>query len=138
MALKRLLSQLKTWEAEMLAVKRQSDSVVQQLAALTLELEKKNKELQHHNDDSTLGNLHRSEGFGEGGEILPRSVSLDFPYFQGDDPVEWLYKANQFFMFYNTLPRHKLRLASFHRGKSYGMVPRFRGPWCYFGLGIVC
>lgn len=39
---------------------------------------------------------------------------LDFPSFTGDDPVAWLYKANWFFLFYNTLIHHKLRLASFH------------------------
>lgn len=36
-------SRLKTLEAEMLAIKRQPDSIVQQLAALMLELQKKNK-----------------------------------------------------------------------------------------------
>ena len=43
-----------------------------------------------------------------------RSVKLDFPHFSGDDPVSWVYKANQYFVYYQTLVTKKLLIASFH------------------------
>ncbi|XP_035543593.1 uncharacterized protein LOC118347680 [Juglans regia] len=53
------------------------------------------------------------------GEVYPRAIRLDFPTFNGGDPHGWLYKVNQFFSFHNTLPQHRLRLASFHmEGKT--------------------
>lgn len=48
------------------------------------------------------------------GDILPRSVQLDFPLFDGDDTHGWLYEVKQFFAFHSTLPQHHLRLVSFH------------------------
>ncbi|KAG2701180.1 hypothetical protein I3760_06G032300 [Carya illinoinensis] len=42
------------------------------------------------------------------------SVRVDFPSFHGEDPNGWIYKVNHFFSFHNTLPQHKVRLASFH------------------------
>lgn len=41
-----------------------------------------------------------------------KSVKLDFPRFKGDDPASWLYKANQYFNFYQT-PCERLLMASF-------------------------
>lgn len=52
-------SQLMTLEVEMLAIKKQLDSMVQQLAALTLGLKKKNNE--HQQEDSTSGTNSRFE-----------------------------------------------------------------------------
>ena len=43
-----------------------------------------------------------------------RSVKLDFPHFSGDDPASWVYKANQYFGYYQTLVTKKLLIASFH------------------------
>ena len=45
---------------------------------------------------------------------LSRSVRIDFPRFKGDDPASWLYKANQYFNFYQTPLCEKLLMASFH------------------------
>ncbi|XP_035548740.1 uncharacterized protein LOC118349222 [Juglans regia] len=113
-------SQLQTLETEVLALKRQSDAVVHQLAALTVEIQKKNAENPNREESSSGMNRNRQEGFGEvNGEIVARSVRISFPSFQGEDPLGWLYKVNQFFLFYNTPPHHKVRLASFHmEGKA--------------------
>ena len=43
-----------------------------------------------------------------------RSVKLDFPRFKGDDPASWLYKANQYFNFYQTPLCERLLMAFFH------------------------
>ncbi|KAF5470266.1 hypothetical protein F2P56_010790, partial [Juglans regia] len=107
-------SQFQTVETEMLTLKRQSDAIMQQLTTMNVELQK----LSHnsgHSESSIHHHHHRREEHQEpGGEIIPRSVRIDFPSFRGEDPTSWLYKANHFFNFYNTLPQHKLRLASFH------------------------
>ena len=41
-------------------------------------------------------------------------MTLEFPRFFGEDPVSWVYKANQYFKYYNTPIGEKLILASFH------------------------
>lgn len=54
-----------------------------------------------------------------GGGVHLRSVKLDFPKFDGNDPSGWLYRANQFFNYNQTLPHHKILIASFHmEGKT--------------------
>ncbi|KAL4601359.1 hypothetical protein ACB092_11G267500 [Castanea dentata] len=45
---------------------------------------------------------------------LSRPMRLEFPRFFGEDPASWVYKANQYFKYYNTLVAKKLMLASFH------------------------
>ena len=49
---------------------------------------------------------------------LSKSVRLDFPRFKGDDPASWVYKANQYFNFYQTLFNERLLMASFHMGRD--------------------
>ena len=48
--------------------------------------------------------------------LLPvsRTMKLEFPRFFGEDPTSWVYKANQYFRYYNTPIGEKLMLASFH------------------------
>ena len=45
---------------------------------------------------------------------LAKSVKLDFPRFSGVDPANWVYKANQYFGYYQTPIVEKLMIASFH------------------------
>lgn len=48
-----------------------------------------------------------------------KSVRLEFLRFDGEEPIKWLYRANQFFTFNQTSPQHKLFMASFHmEGKA--------------------
>ena len=51
-----------------------------------------------------------------GSALLPvsRTMKLEFPRFFGEDPASWVYKANQYFSYYNTPIGEKLMLASFH------------------------
>ena len=51
-----------------------------------------------------------------GSTLLPasRPMKLEFPRFFGEDPASWVYKANQYFRYYNTPIGEKLMLASFH------------------------
>jgi len=52
-------------------------------------------------------------------QVQLKSIRLEFPRFNGDDPIGWVYKANQFFNFYNTPAQHRLFIASFHmEGKA--------------------
>lgn len=46
---------------------------------------------------------------------LPWSPRIDFPRFvEGDDPLAWIYKAEQYFSFYNTPDDQRVLTASFH------------------------
>ena len=45
---------------------------------------------------------------------LAKSMKLDFPRFLGVDPASWVYKANQYFGYYQTPIAEKLLIASFH------------------------
>lgn len=96
----------------MLALKHQSDAIMQQLTTMNTELQKLSHTFGH--SESSNHRHRRKEHHESGGEMMPRSVRIDFPSFEGEDPTRWLYKANYFFKFYNTLPQHKLRLTSFH------------------------
>lgn len=51
--------------------------------------------------------MHNRGGF-------PRSIRIDFPHFDGDNPSGWIFKANQYFEIHQTSPNQKLLLASYH------------------------
>ncbi|KAF9660791.1 hypothetical protein SADUNF_Sadunf19G0000400 [Salix dunnii] len=40
---------------------------------------------------------------------------MDFPRFNdGDDPIEWIYKAEQYFDYFSMMPEKKIKMVSFH------------------------
>jgi hypothetical protein len=44
---------------------------------------------------------------------------MDFPKFDGENPSNWLYKANQYFNIYQTQDNDKISMAYFHlEGKA--------------------
>ena len=45
---------------------------------------------------------------------MTRIVRLEFPRFFGEDLASWVYKANQYFKYYNTPVAEKLMIALFH------------------------
>ena len=45
---------------------------------------------------------------------MTRPMRLEFLRFSGEDPASWVYKANQYFKYYNTPIAKKLMLSSFH------------------------
>lgn len=48
------------------------------------------------------------------GIIKAKTIRLDFPRFEGEDPEMWSCPAEQFFDFYNTPPNHRISISSFH------------------------
>ncbi|XP_072966626.1 uncharacterized protein [Typha angustifolia] len=46
--------------------------------------------------------------------IRGQVVRLEFPKFKGGDPIDWLYRAEQFFAYQGTAEEYKVTLASFH------------------------
>jgi len=44
----------------------------------------------------------------------PRSMKLNFPRFNGDDAMTWLYKTEKFFTLYNTSDEQEVVIASIH------------------------
>ena len=69
---------------------------------------------------SNQGGLPQSPTYGEPRNVnsstmaMTRPVRLEFPRFSREDPASWVYKANQYFKYYNTPITEKLMLASFH------------------------
>lgn len=61
--------------------------------------------------------FQHSDSF-EGGGFTPPSQwphRLDFPRFSDDDdPLAWIYKAEQYFAYCHTLKNHKVLTGSFH------------------------
>ncbi|GJS59034.1 putative ankyrin repeat-containing domain, PGG domain protein [Tanacetum coccineum] len=53
-----------------------------------------------------------------------RHVKLDFPRFDGSDPLNWLFRAEQFFTYYDTLNVQRLTIASAHFEGS--VIPWFQ------------
>ncbi|XP_058757922.1 uncharacterized protein LOC131631166 [Vicia villosa] len=50
-----------------------------------------------------------------------RSPKLELPLFDGSNPLEWLFQAEQFFGFYNLPPENRLSLTSFYmKGDALG------------------
>jgi hypothetical protein len=45
---------------------------------------------------------------------LPPQLKLHFPKFNGEDPIGWLYKAEQYFEFQNIRAAQCVQLAAFH------------------------
>ncbi|XP_058757457.1 uncharacterized protein LOC131630720 [Vicia villosa] len=44
----------------------------------------------------------------------PRSPKLELPMFDGSEPLDWLFQAEQYFNFYNLPPENRLSLISFY------------------------
>lgn len=53
-----------------------------------------------------------------------RSIKLDFPKFDGKNVVGWIFKAQQFFDYYNTPDAERLTIASVHL--DHDIVPWFQ------------
>ncbi|XP_040996196.1 uncharacterized protein LOC121242393 [Juglans microcarpa x Juglans regia] len=107
----------KTSETQFKSIEAEMQGLRQQMTAMLLELQKNNNS--QDKGDSSAGNQFNHEQPLIGGEVQTRSIRLAFPAFDGTDPNGWIYRVNQFFLFHNTLPQHRLRLVSFHmEGKA--------------------
>ncbi|XP_073126480.1 uncharacterized protein [Henckelia pumila] len=61
-----------------------------------------------------------------------QQLKLTFPKFNGEDPIGWVYKAEQYFSFQNIVHGQQVQLASFHLEgialQWYRWLTKFRGP----------
>ena len=66
--------------------------------------------------DHNIENPHRPKDRNCHQSVLgfSRPVKLDFPRFSGKEPTSWIYKANQYFIYYKISKSEKLMMASFH------------------------
>ncbi|KAF5450594.1 hypothetical protein F2P56_030929 [Juglans regia] len=68
------------------------------------------------NENSRRGREVSNEPRGqEDRPVFQRNFRLDFPRFAGIDPTGWVFKAIQYFDFYQVPLHQKLMLASYHR-----------------------
>ena len=71
-----------------------------------------------HNPEGSSPNRNSgSEGTQGGtiGGVQTRISRVDFPQFNGEDPTEWIYKAEIFFKYQNNADEEKITLTSFHQ-----------------------
>ena len=63
-----------------------------------------------------LDNNNRVESsVSNGGKIpIPKQVRLEFPKFDGEDPTGWIYKANQYFKYYEIPNHERILMASYY------------------------
>jgi hypothetical protein len=75
-----------------------------------------NRHIHHHSEPpppnppptSLGGESHSREG------PKPKTVRLEFPHFDGEDPETWCYRAEQFFEIYCTPDTQRLSISAFH------------------------
>jgi hypothetical protein len=65
-----------------------------------------------HNFDNVHARMEQNVE--DSSDIIPRSVRIDFPRFDGNDPTDWLYRVEQYVEFYNTSYRQLFRLIAIH------------------------
>ena len=88
-------------------------------------------------DQGGVPNSRLNRGSGSSGITLSRPVRLEFPRFFGEDPASWVYKANQYFKYFNTPVEEKLMLASFHMdGEALIWFQDSEETGVFFRLGI--
>lgn len=86
---------------------------MQQLNGVTTQLETILQN-QRNNDEQPMGNpkQHNQPPEFQGLRLaIPR---IEFPRFEGENPMAWLYKANHFFAIHHTNPQHRIMLASYY------------------------
>jgi len=70
------------------------------------------------------GNLHFAEGHDSGsGSTSPppfqvQNIKLDFPRFDGSKVLQWIFKAEQFFNYYNTSYAQRITISAIHMEKK--------------------
>ncbi|KAF5468520.1 hypothetical protein F2P56_012664 [Juglans regia] len=92
-------------------VHRQLENHQQCITAMSTRLEQVSDMLRSLVESSSV---NTSEPRGHEDRAIQRSFRLDFPRFSGCDPVGWVFKANQYFDFYQTPFHQKLMVASYH------------------------
>ncbi|XP_042965413.1 uncharacterized protein LOC122299304 [Carya illinoinensis] len=68
--------------------------------------------IQHQNEHANRHLMGREEEQLVNRGLNTRGVRLDFPHFEGDNPAGWVFKATQYFDFYQTPPAQRLLMAS--------------------------
>jgi len=68
--------------------------------------------------ETTLELLLKKPPYGDAHPPLPpfqvQNIKLDFPRFNGSNVLQWIFKAKQFFSYYNTLNDHSLTITAIH------------------------
>ncbi|KAG2696289.1 hypothetical protein I3760_07G052400 [Carya illinoinensis] len=121
--IKNMDSQFNTICVEMLAMRRQMELMLKQFSGMAADLQSVKTALASAPQPPPQNNQHEQNSEAQmvphNAELHPRSIRLDFPLFQGDNPHGWLFKVNHFFTYHNIFPQHKLRLVALHmEGKA--------------------
>ena len=94
----------KQMEEELATIKSKLDDLDQQILGLQL----------HHSPMNNHRQPESSKDTGFSSSSNFREPKLDFPHFNGDDLIGWIYRVEQYFSLHNTCDFNKVPLASFH------------------------
>ncbi|XP_042963178.1 uncharacterized protein LOC122297221 [Carya illinoinensis] len=99
------------------------EAVLQQLNNLATSYEQlavqSTNQVRGEESSRVQGQFNQNPLFEGNGGIHARSLRLDFPKFDGTEPMEWILKAQQFFAYFKTPEDQKLQIAFFHmEGKA--------------------
>ncbi|KAG2679678.1 hypothetical protein I3760_11G062100 [Carya illinoinensis] len=103
--------------------KNMLEAVLQQLNNLATSYEQlavqSTNQVRGEESSRVQGQFNQNPLFEGNGGIHARSFRLDFPKFDGTEPMEWILKAQQFFAYFKTPEDQKLQIAFFHmEGKA--------------------
>ncbi|XP_042950388.1 uncharacterized protein LOC122282508 [Carya illinoinensis] len=103
--------------------KNMLEAVLQQLNNLATSYEQlavqSTNQVRGEESSRVQGQFNQNPLFDGNGGIHARSLRLDFPKFDGTEPMEWILKAQQFFAYFKTPEDQKLQIAFFHmEGKA--------------------
>ena len=87
--------------------------MLQTLSEIVQNLSKAGNRWQSKPNSPTRALSPRMQGHQES-VLTTKTVKLDFPRFKGENPLGWVYKAQQFFQLYNVPLNQRILLASYH------------------------
>jgi hypothetical protein len=90
------------------------------------------EEERHPSNSFNIPGFSPQNGSSSGDGFHTKSIRLEFPRFDGSEPVEWCYRATQFFDHYNTPSIQRLAIASFHmEGKALVWFQEMNANRCF-------
>lgn len=108
-----MLATKKEMEVEMLAMRKKMEGLMLHMTSVCSHLQQNNNPMLE--GQAAFDNSHRDQKMHSySREIHTRTVRIDFFTFHREDPLGWIYKVNQFFIFLNTHPQYSMRLVFLH------------------------
>ncbi|XP_042944714.1 uncharacterized protein LOC122278600 [Carya illinoinensis] len=99
--------------------KTNMDTLNDMMRTIIQQHQQQNQQHQHQQNNQHQYHERRQLQYDDQEPLEPRrgnlrGMRLDFPHFQGDHPVSWIFKARQYFKFHQTPLPHCMLMPSYH------------------------